>query len=482
MAGAPRVQLSLKGRVLSEVPFSGELLRIGRMKENDVVVNNLAVSRFHATLKRMGDGFQIEDLGSENGTLLNGQRVKGSAAVGEGDVIQLGKYELRLLGGSGSGAQAAPVPPAPSRNASDAWDSSQTYFQPAVPTASPRSPEPLRDAPDPDGVFAFDDNDLAEAGDVAPSAPAPRTPAAVADEPLTDPLPAPKPSLEHTALFEFGSPGEMVAPAPPAPVVEESEEPAELHAGLIVQRDGKLHELRPWDKSQLLAGRAPECELVLADAGVSRRHALFTRVGDAFEVRDLDSVNGVYVNGQRVKQHPLSVGDVVRIEGFELTFVLDHQPMGAEVCGPSPVRVVAATDGARATQFSLAAAPQPEEPFELVPIEGDPNEAPLLSAGGPAAAPTVVTATQMHPLPVADLVLTPDMDEEAKEEARVAASASVSAPSASSAALLEPAVPIRVELALDPAKLPTRLRQALALLGEEGLEVPATLSIRLAEK
>ncbi len=270
----------------------------------------------------------------------------------------------------------------------------------------------------------------------------------------------------------------MVAPAAPA---LEKAEADDLHAGLIVQRDGKLHELRPWDKAQLLAGRAPECELVLSDAGVSRRHALFARVGDAFEVRDLDSVNGVYVNGQRVKQHPLSVGDVVRIESFELTFVLDHQPMGAEVCGPTPLRVLS-TDTARATQFSLAAAPQPEEPFELVPIEGDPNEAPLASAGGPAAAPTIVTVTPSRPLPVADLVLSPDVDDEEKEEARASRRALAGASSSTSgAALLEPAVPIRVELALDPAKLPTRLRQALALLGEEGLRVPATLSIRLAD-
>ena len=43
MAGTPRVQLSLKGRLLSEVAFVGTQLRIGRMRENDVVVNNLAV-------------------------------------------------------------------------------------------------------------------------------------------------------------------------------------------------------------------------------------------------------------------------------------------------------------------------------------------------------------------------------------------------------------------------------------------------------
>ena len=97
MAGSPRVQLSLKGRLLSEVAFVGPQLRIGRMRENDVVVNNLAVSRFHATLRRESEGFVLEDLGSENGTLLNGERMAGSVPVTSADVIQLGKYELRIV-------------------------------------------------------------------------------------------------------------------------------------------------------------------------------------------------------------------------------------------------------------------------------------------------------------------------------------------------------------------------------------------------
>jgi pSer/pThr/pTyr-binding forkhead associated (FHA) protein len=64
MSEAPRVQLYLQDRLLAEVPFEGDALRIGRMKENDLVVNNLAVSRFHAVVRRNGPALEIEDLGS----------------------------------------------------------------------------------------------------------------------------------------------------------------------------------------------------------------------------------------------------------------------------------------------------------------------------------------------------------------------------------------------------------------------------------
>ena len=83
---SPCVRLSLKGQTLADIPFEGDSLRIGRMKENDVVIHNLSVSRFHATLTREGDDFIIQDSGSENGIYVNGER-QSRARVGPGDQI-----------------------------------------------------------------------------------------------------------------------------------------------------------------------------------------------------------------------------------------------------------------------------------------------------------------------------------------------------------------------------------------------------------
>jgi transcriptional regulator of acetoin/glycerol metabolism len=60
-------------------------------------------------------------------------------------------------------------------------------------------------------------------------------------------------------------------------------------------------------------GRGDDCQTVLAGSGISRYHAELTRLGPVAMVRDLDSMNGVFVNGRRVKEAPLERGDVVRL-------------------------------------------------------------------------------------------------------------------------------------------------------------------------
>lgn len=67
----------------------GELTSIGRADENDVVVANAQVSRRHALIRRIGDSYVVEDLGSKNGVFVNGERVSGSRTVGHGDEIHL---------------------------------------------------------------------------------------------------------------------------------------------------------------------------------------------------------------------------------------------------------------------------------------------------------------------------------------------------------------------------------------------------------
>jgi ABC transport system ATP-binding/permease protein len=72
-------------------------LRIGRAEDNDVKVDDLSVSRHHAELRNTGDGFEIVDLGSRNGTFLNGRPVV-RALVTEQDLIGIGPATFRLVG------------------------------------------------------------------------------------------------------------------------------------------------------------------------------------------------------------------------------------------------------------------------------------------------------------------------------------------------------------------------------------------------
>jgi pSer/pThr/pTyr-binding forkhead associated (FHA) protein len=68
------------------------------------------------------------------------------------------------------------------------------------------------------------------------------------------------------------------------------------------------------------AGRHPEADLFLDDVTVSRRHAEFTRLPDAFHIRDVGSLNGTYLNGSRVDDAPLANGDEVQIGRYKLAF------------------------------------------------------------------------------------------------------------------------------------------------------------------
>jgi len=69
------------------------------------------------------------------------------------------------------------------------------------------------------------------------------------------------------------------------------------------------------------AGRHPDSEIFLDDITVSRRHAEFVRQGPGYVVRDVGSLNGTYLNRERLEEAPLAHGDEVQIGKFKLVFL-----------------------------------------------------------------------------------------------------------------------------------------------------------------
>lgn len=69
------------------------------------------------------------------------------------------------------------------------------------------------------------------------------------------------------------------------------------------------------------AGRHPESDIFLDDITVSRRHAEFVSQGQDFVVRDVGSLNGTYLNRERIEQAELASGDEVQIGKFKLVFI-----------------------------------------------------------------------------------------------------------------------------------------------------------------
>lgn len=71
-------------------------------------------------------------------------------------------------------------------------------------------------------------------------------------------------------------------------------------------------------------GRSEDSDLFLGDVSVSRKHALFTVAGDALRVEDLGSLNGTYLNGNRVEESSLAPGDEVWIGKFHFIVAVGH--------------------------------------------------------------------------------------------------------------------------------------------------------------
>jgi len=76
------------------------------------------------------------------------------------------------------------------------------------------------------------------------------------------------------------------------------------------------------DSDLTLVGRHPDSDIFLDDVTVSRRHAEFYRHGGRFTVRDVGSLNGTYVNRERIEEATLSQGDEVQVGKFRLVFLL----------------------------------------------------------------------------------------------------------------------------------------------------------------
>jgi pSer/pThr/pTyr-binding forkhead associated (FHA) protein len=94
---------------------------------------------------------------------------------------------------------------------------------------------------------------------------------------------------------------------------------------LVVKRGPNAGSRFLLDSDLTTAGRHPESDIFLDDVTVSRRHAEFYRHGDRFTVRDVGSLNGTYVNRERIEEAVLSGGDEVQVGKFRLVFLTDRR-------------------------------------------------------------------------------------------------------------------------------------------------------------
>ena len=145
------------------------------------------------------------------------------------------------------------------------------------------------------------------------------TPLAAASERASEPVPS-----DATATITFGAPAKAPENDDRA-MLNESDAAAvdalpARSALLVVQRGPGAGSRYLLDGDLSTVGRHPESDIFLDDITVSRRHVEFRRAEGGFRVHDVGSLNGTYVNGDRVDDAELANGDEVRIGKFRLIF------------------------------------------------------------------------------------------------------------------------------------------------------------------
>jgi len=245
--------LSLEGSVIREIPIDKERIMIGRKPQNDVQIENLAVSGEHACIVTILNDSFLEDLGSTNGTLVNGNQVK-KHILQNNDVVEIGKYKMKYVVEAAAAGQApaedfertmvmrspAKAPAAPPKA-----DAPKPAAPPAAAAPKPAAPPPAA-APSPTlAPVAAAASKPVSAPSPAPApaaapkpAPAPAPASAAAPKPASAPAPAsaaaPKPASAPAPASAAAPKPAATTPAPAPAAVTKPAEPATLSALLIL--------------------------------------------------------------------------------------------------------------------------------------------------------------------------------------------------------------------------------------------------------
>ena len=270
--------MSLDNAVIREVSLEKERVTIGRKAHNDIQIDNLAVSGEHALIVTILKDSFLEDLGSTNGTLVNGNPVK-KHILQNNDVIEIGKYKLKYQTEAQTG---------------------QTSVADFEKTMVLRAPVGKPSQPPPAPAAGLSDTQIKPG-----AAPQPALAPAYAAAHAPSPAPAATAAPSHSP-----TPAEAAPHAPAAPSPAPAAKPAERIASI-----------------QILTGAAAgkELELVknlttLGKPGV--QVAVITRRPHGYFITHVEGANFPVINGKTLdaQAHHLNDHDVIELAGVKMEF------------------------------------------------------------------------------------------------------------------------------------------------------------------
>ena len=274
--------LSLEGSMIREVPLDKERIMIGRKPSNEIQIENLAVSGEHACIVTILNDSFLEDMGSTNGTLVNGNPIK-KHILQNNDVIEIGKYKLKYVaetpaGHAGEDFEKTMILRAPPKAAAAAPAPAKPANEPAPP------PKPSTPPPTPRSM---------------PPAAKPAAPAATALAPSVAPPAAPTPAPTPAPV--------AVAPAAVAPA--------------------KPADAQPLAAVQILTGPSAGKELdlvknltTLGKPGL--QVAVITRRPQGYFITHVEGAKFPVINGKMIdaQAQPLQDHDVIELAGVKMEF------------------------------------------------------------------------------------------------------------------------------------------------------------------
>ncbi len=287
--------LLLDNREVRKFVLNRGITTIGRAQDNDIVINNLALSRRHAQVEFKGGRFEVIDLQSQNGVYVNQERVRAPRSLDDRDSITLGTYQFVFRSSEESEPEVRAVKPAKTR---------------------------------------------------------------------------PRP--------ETTQPGDDVEPAAPAEAPEREKVPLLV----LKYNDVELQRFAIRGES-CLVGRAKECEVQIPERRLSRKHCEIRNLGGRFQVNDLGSQNGTYVNRKRIRgTHMLEHKDVLNFAEYSVLFLAEagaYQGPDAEANGAGARAAAAAritgTPGFEKDETAVPRAYRDDDaPIRPVDLTEDPDD------------------------------------------------------------------------------------------------------------
>ncbi|PKN43859.1 MAG: hypothetical protein CVU59_13145, partial [Deltaproteobacteria bacterium HGW-Deltaproteobacteria-17] len=244
---------------------------IGRKEGNTIRLTERNVSRRHARLIQRPEGILLEDLGSYNGVKVNGERITDPLPISEGDKIVIGDYILMLKLDEQEGAV-------------DPFEEMATVPVERV------DMESVMGAP------------LPAATPSAASVPA------VAAQPVVGASTPSVSAVAEPASLSAMDQGTQLIPA------------AEV-AQLVLLTSNQAGTFYSMDRTPMIIGRTSENDIVIDHKSISRNHAKITFANGVYSVTDMQSANGVRINGEPYDNMSLRKGDTLDLGHVRLRFV-----------------------------------------------------------------------------------------------------------------------------------------------------------------